>query len=627
MGFVSRELLTLVVKNRNSYLILLMSIFNGLGFGLQLPSLYSYSLELDVSPKLYSFVVAILSVGELIGAILCSTLYDRINQKGVLVFASLVGCVLNLSYAMAQNGWMLLLGRLGLGFWYGALNGIIRLEINALGRQLVPHLIKSNQKNQNTQKNQKNQKNQRNQKINESLTSSLLIEEEDEVEGNEAKIETESEMENRVFGEIIGGLQSFFAIFVCVSMAVSPYIGGVLDTDITFQTTSVVQFNIFTWPGWILSACGLICSFAVLILKNTGGSPPSPVVLPTTPTPTPSLAFKQNKSRLLSDDSFNRERDSNPSNPNSMDQSEISHLLEQTSFNKPKSKWSLWENNDRPNWIVWNTIFAFFVSSLGFTAIETMATPYLQDQLAVEVEDTSIVFLVGGIANVVVFVLMLFLPAVVLDFRVQIIFSSLMSVIGCLFLINWKGLIHAPLAKDDPCQMFTCAFPTGINNYPCINETLSNDLCQDKNCLAIGLECETCLPICLKPALTLTYTLIMVGFAVINVGFPPGRVGSGSYYSALLGAKKQGFMQGLLVSSGSVARIVGPIIVNGVYTASDHQPWTSSLLLAVIFSLPLVLWAIPFKRLALNKPQNDPKGDNTKANIKLTFPPPPTSLK
>jgi hypothetical protein len=458
---------------------------------------------------------------------------------------------------------MLVLGRFGLGFWYGALNAIIRLEVNALAKQIVHHLRDSCS------------------------------------EGNPSLKKSDPSFaqltETQMFQQIIGGLQSFFAIFVCVSMAISPYIGGILDTNISFHSAPLVQFNIFTWPGWILSFCGIICAIGTITIKNTS----SDTNREESAVPKTHGSFE--RTPLLTEEP-------NPTSTNE----ESDDLQDGRSVESPPSFYSPpkvkepssgiipWENNGRPNWIVWNTILAFFISSLGYTAIETMATPYMQDQLAIEVDKTSIVFLIGGIANVIVFTLIVLLPKELTDLRLQIVFSSVLCVVGCLFLVNWKGLIHAPFAKDDPCQMFTCAFDTGINNYPCANVTESNDMCANKNCLAIGAECETCLDICLKPALTLSYVFVIIGFAVINVGFPPGRVGSGAYYSVLLGAKKQGFMQGLLVSSGSIARILAPLIVNGVYTATDHQPWSSSLVLAVIFAIPFFCWAIPYKLLQLS---------------------------
>lgn len=73
----------------------------------------------DGSLTFLPWVVAIFSVGEIVGANGLGWLADKLSTKAVLIFSLFVGIAGQLVYATALNPWMILVGRVVTGIWTG----------------------------------------------------------------------------------------------------------------------------------------------------------------------------------------------------------------------------------------------------------------------------------------------------------------------------------------------------------------------------------------------------------------------------------------------------------------------------------------------------------------------------
>lgn len=91
----------------------------------------------------------------------------------------------------------------------------------------------------------------------------------------------------------------------------------------------------------------------------------------------------------------------------------------------------------------------------------------------------------------------------------------------------------------------------------------------------------------------------MVGFVVATAGYPFCLTLTGSLYSKLLGAAgvAQGFWLGLFATSGSVARVLGPLLVTEIYelwgTYVLFLVVTSTLVISMVLTIISWKWLVP----------------------------------
>ncbi|KAK5979913.1 Membrane transporter [Trichostrongylus colubriformis] len=100
--------------------------------------------------------------------------------------------------------------------------------------------------------------------------------------------------------------------------------------------------------------------------------------------------------------------------------------------------------------------------------------------------------------------------------------------------------------------------------------------------------CATTPPI--NPVLFVVTYIVIVGtsFSLINVSM-------NTVFSTLIGPRSQGTMQGVLLLSGSVARMCGPIFVSNLFAAYGPRPaWGMEIAYAGVCAL---LWIIFYKRM------------------------------
>ncbi|KAK6056077.1 hypothetical protein COOONC_06418 [Cooperia oncophora] len=94
----------------------------------------------------------------------------------------------------------------------------------------------------------------------------------------------------------------------------------------------------------------------------------------------------------------------------------------------------------------------------------------------------------------------------------------------------------------------------------------------------------------MNPVLFVASHILIVGvsFSMINVSM-------NTVFSTLIGPRSQGTLQGVLLLSGSVARMCGPIFVSNLFTEyGPRPPWGMEIVFAGGCAL---LWIIFYKRM------------------------------
>lgn len=82
---------------------------------------------------------------------------------------------------------------------------------------------------------------------------------------------------------------------------------------------------------------------------------------------------------------------------------------------------------------------------------------------------------------------------------------------------------------------------------------------------------------------------------LVGIGYPACSVMSYTLYSKVLGPKPQGIYMGWLTTSGSAARILGPVFISHVYTYLGPR-WAVSLVCGIVAFTILLIGAV-YKRL------------------------------
>lgn len=238
--------------------------------------------------------------------------------------------------------------------------------------------------------------------------------------------------------------------------------------------------------------------------------------------------------------------------------------------------------------LLFAVVLLFFAFSIGLGLNETILTPLARDSFGMSIQGsihhpllttkaTSSVFLAGGATNAVGFPILILLqkyyPRKVTSIRVTF-FALFLCIASSLIWTDWNSIIY-----DDPCQDFTCTYSLNSSIVCPTNHTM--EACHSFSTSCVWMKngthglCPDCPPVCRDPGLfgkqrflintekSLSIYQFYVGNMLLAVGFTMGRAASSGFYSELLQGRAQGFLMGLIIAVGSVARIVAPLV--GVY--------------------------------------------------------------
>ncbi|XP_016003588.1 major facilitator superfamily domain-containing protein 8 isoform X2 [Rousettus aegyptiacus] len=231
----------------------------------------------------------------------------------------------------------------------------------------------------------------------------------------------------------------------------------------------------------------------------------------------------------------------------------------------------------------------FFVVMVTFAIFETIGTPLTMDMYAWTREQAvlynGIILAVFGVEAVIVFIVVKVLSEKI---------GERALLLGGLILV-WVGLfILLPWGNQFPKIQWEDLHNNSIPNttFGDIIITLWRSPREDHGDEPTGCPAEQAW--CLyTPMIHLAQFLTSA--VLIGIGYPFCHVISYALYSKILGPKPQGVYMGWLTSSGSAARILGPVFISQVYTSWGPR-WAFSLLCGAVM-LTIILLGVVYKRL------------------------------
>ncbi|CAI5444080.1 unnamed protein product [Caenorhabditis angaria] len=82
---------------------------------------------------------------------------------------------------------------------------------------------------------------------------------------------------------------------------------------------------------------------------------------------------------------------------------------------------------------------------------------------------------------------------------------------------------------------------------------------------------------------------------VLAACFPIVNISMNTLFSKILGARRQGTMQGIMLMSGSLARTIGPMLVSWIFQEWGPDPlWILEIL---VLSITMILWMVFYRRM------------------------------
>ncbi|XP_077869291.1 major facilitator superfamily domain-containing protein 8-like [Saccoglossus kowalevskii] len=222
----------------------------------------------------------------------------------------------------------------------------------------------------------------------------------------------------------------------------------------------------------------------------------------------------------------------------------------------------------------------FFIILFVFSLNETIGTPLSMDMYAWDSQHA--VFYTGlilGVGSVVAMAMFMLLKPLAKRFdERKILFGGvLLMFIGFLLDIPW------PWTSVYPPRPYTTLNSTINDTLPILHNATS----PTRGCLWTVTWCDNTHMIYLPQYLTSAFFLAS--------GYPASTVMSFTIYSKVLGPSPQGVYMGLLTSSGSLARTLGPVTVSQLY--AKYGPTWTFLSVTVFLLLTLIGLVIVYRRL------------------------------
>lgn len=263
----------------------------------------------------------------------------------------------------------------------------------------------------------------------------------------------------------------------------------------------------------------------------------------------------------------------------------IHYGLNRPTGQKPSVGW--WDYNQVSPMLMWSLLGAFFVSSFGYTALETLTTPIMMDHLGYDESQSSIIYVVGGAIAAVFFgALYVMTSRGWLNQKAQCLVALIILASGYVIMSDHWQVGH------DVCQNWSCSY--SLASCPTVN--VSQAACimaaatQDTGCVWNMAQCDDCPPVCRNPTYYISPAQLWIGFTMINWGFIACRVLSATLFTKFLkDSPSQAMMQSILTAMGGTARVIGPLMAVSVYEMTEfHHTWFVMGCLFVVTLMPVI---------------------------------------
>lgn len=189
----------------------------------------------------------------------------------------------------------------------------------------------------------------------------------------------------------------------------------------------------------------------------------------------------------------------------------------------------------------WTLIGAFFVLVFNFVLLETLGTPLVMEQFAMDKERAlyfiAVLMAVGAVVACISFVLIKPLCSYFEENSVLIWIGFSLMVLGRFACI--------PIG-DEPPLIYDPHLPPANGTTEHVGCPSTQEWCATTNAM--------------------TKSQFLVGYALTSVGYPIGVTLIQTLFSKILGPRPQGVWMGLMTASGCFSRVLGPVFVSNVYT-------------------------------------------------------------
>ncbi|XP_034356079.1 major facilitator superfamily domain-containing protein 8 isoform X3 [Arvicanthis niloticus] len=235
------------------------------------------------------------------------------------------------------------------------------------------------------------------------------------------------------------------------------------------------------------------------------------------------------------------------------------------------------------------TNIVFFVVLFIFAVYETILTPLTMDMYAWTQEQAvlydGIILIAFGVEAVLVFMGVKLLSKKIGE-RAILLGGFMVIWVGFFILLPW-GNQFPKIQWEDLHNSSTPNATFGEIIIDLWNSPREDHSQQPTGC---PIEQAWCL---YTPVIHLAQFLTAA--VLVGIGYPACNVMSYTLYSKVLGPKPQGIYMGWLTTSGSAARILGPVFISHVYTYLGPR-WAVSLVCGIVVLTILLIGAV-YKRL------------------------------
>jgi len=245
-------------------------------------------------------------------------------------------------------------------------------------------------------------------------------------------------------------------------------------------------------------------------------------------------------------------------------------------------------------------IYNYFSFLSNFVLLESIMTPLAMDQWGwepqVAISNMGFIIMGAGAITLVVFGLIGPLSKRFDERKLLIVCGILPMILGRVIMFPIPGRPNPPIKQNINClgnQVWNPAL--GVCQAPISNQTqgvelfllypsvLASPVSGDQ---PTGCSYQWCMEI---PRIEIPQ--FMVGFVVATAAYPFCLTLSGSIYSKVLGNINPGFWLGLFATSGSVARVVGPMVLTKIYEQYGTYIMFGTVTATLVISLVLTLVA------------------------------------
>jgi len=256
--------------------------------------------------------------------------------------------------------------------------------------------------------------------------------------------------------------------------------------------------------------------------------------------------------------------------------------------------------NTRPPLLpIFTLIYNYFSFLCNFVLLETIMTTLAMDQWGwrpqAAITNMGFIIMGAGAISVLVFGLIGPLSKRFDERKLLILCGILPMILGRVIMFPIPGQPNPPIKQNINClgdqvwdpDKLACHAPIKNNTqgpqilfYPSV---LASPVSGDQ---PTGCSYQWCTEI---PRIEISQ--FMVGFVVATAGYPFCLTLSGSIYSKVLGNSNPGFWLGLFATSGSVARVVGPLLVTEIYEQWGTYVMFGTVTATLVISLVMTLVA------------------------------------